>query len=243
MSGAYDQGPGIHRIGLIALSNDYTTERDFMNMRPSDDVTVFTSRLHSDPDCSLESLPKMGAQIADATSLLIPEGRLDVVAYSCTSGTAVLGFDKVRQLIQSVRPGIACTTPLTASIEALNAFGSKRVAVLTPYTDEVNEMIARSLEAADKEITSFASFKIVECELMTRVPPEALLRAALAMDTHDADALFISCTALRAVDVVAEIERRLGKPVITAVQALYWHSLRLAGYSKPIDGFGRLFAL
>ena len=62
-------GPGKHRIGLIVLSNDYTVERDFMNMRPNDDVAIFTTRIANTPDCTVDSLRKMAPGIADATGL------------------------------------------------------------------------------------------------------------------------------------------------------------------------------
>ena len=54
-----DQGPGQYRIGLVALSNDYVTERDFMNMRPSDDVVVYTSRISNTPECIAEYLREL----------------------------------------------------------------------------------------------------------------------------------------------------------------------------------------
>jgi maleate isomerase len=114
----FDQGPGKFRIGLITLSNDYVTERDFMNMRPCDDVAIYTSRLLNTPQCTVETLQAMAPRITEATSLLVPEGRLDVVAYACTSGTAVMGFERIQSLIQAARPGVACVTPLTSSLQA-----------------------------------------------------------------------------------------------------------------------------
>ena len=238
-----DDGPGKYRIGLVALSNDYVTERDFMNMRPSDDVVFYTSRLPNTPDCSVETLQAMAPHISTAASLIVPEGRLDVIAYGCTSGTAVLGYDKIRLLIQSVRPGIACTTPLSSSVEALNRLGANRIAVLTPYIDEVNSEIAAYLEANDKSISAFTSFKIADNEQMARISPDSIFTAALAADRDDADALFISCTAIRAAEVVERIEQKLRKPVITAVQALFWQSLRLTGYTEEVSGYGQLLRL
>lgn len=240
----YDTGPGKHRIGLITLSNDYVMERDFMNMRmqmpSSDDLAIFTSRLLNTPDCTVETLRAMAPQISRAAALLIPEGRLDVVAYGCTSGTAVLGYDKVCSLIQSVRPGVQCVTPLTSSLAALECFGAKRIAVLTPYIDEVNQKIADYIEAAGKSISTFSSFKITDNEQMANLSPESIFQAAIDMDCTDADALFISCTAIRAVDVIESIEQTLGKPVITAIQAMFWQSLRLSGCHQPVSGYGRL---
>ena len=238
----FDEGPGRFRIGLVALSNDYVTERDFMNMRPNDDVVIYTSRVPNTPDCTVETLQQMQPHITQAASLIVPEGRLDVIAYSCTSGTAVMGFDKVQALIQAARPGIPCVTPITSSLAALDQFGAKRIAVLTPYVDDVNVDIAKYLEASGQKISAFTSFKIASNEAMAKISPESIYQTALTADRDDADALFISCTAIRAVDVIEKIEQKLGKPVITAVQAMFWQALRLAGFNEKISGYGQLFS-
>jgi maleate isomerase len=238
-----DQGPGKYRIGLIVLSNDYVTERDFTNMRPGDDVVIYTSRVPNTPECTVEKLRRMAPHITEAASLIVPEGRLDVIAYSCTSGTAVMGFDKIRSLIRAARPSVACTTPLTASLQALDRFDAHRIAVLTPYIDEVNAGITEYLQAHGKILAAFSSFKISDNEKMARLAPESIYRAALEADRDDADALFISCTAIRAVEVIERIEQKLGKPVVTAVQAMFWQSLRLAGYTEKVPGYGQLLRL
>ena len=59
----------------------------------------------------------------------------------------------------------------------------------------------------------------------------------------EADAVFISCTALRTADVIEDIEAALGKPIVTSNQALAWHALRLMGYEDSVPGLGRLFTL
>lgn len=238
-----DDGPGGHRIGLIVLSNDYVTERDFMNMRPSDEVAVFVSRVPNTPDCRVETLKEMAPHITGATALLLPGGRLDAVAYSCTSGTVVMGYDAVRGLVEAARPGVPCIAPITAALAALDRFAADRLAVLTPYIDEVNAAIAGYLEAHGKSIAGFTSFHFEGNEQMAALPSEAIYQAALEADRPDADALFISCTAIRAVDVVERIEQALGKPVVTANQALFWQSLRAAGFEQPLEGYGRLLTM
>ena len=236
-----DHGPGRYRIGLVTLSNDYTIERDFMNMRPSDEVALFVSRVPNTPECTVETLHAMAPHITTATALLVPEGRLDAVAYGCTSGTVVMGYDSICGRIHAARPGVPCITPITASIAALNRFEAHRLAVLTPYIDNVNGAIAACLETHGKSIAGFTSFQIEDNEEMAALPGEAIYQAALEADRPDAEALFISCTAIRAVDVVERIEHALGKPVVTANQALYWQSLRAAGCQQTVSGYGRLF--
>ena len=69
---------------------------------------------------------------------------------------------------------------------------------------------------------------------------EAIFKAAKKADTAAADALFISCTAIRAVEVIDRLEQALGKPVITANQAMFWQALRVAGCNAKIEGYGAL---
>ncbi len=238
-----DAGPGRYRIGLLTLSNDLATERDFINMKPDDDVAVFVSRIPNDEVCSVENLRAMEPELTRATELLIPGSRLDSVAYSCTSGTVVMGYDTVVRRVQAARPGIPVAAPITAALAALDRFDARKIAVLTPYTDDVNRQISDYITAAGREVVGFTSFHFADNDSMARLPPQAIHDAALQADRPDADALFISCTAIRAVEVIESIEQSLGKPVISANQALFWQSLRAADCDKPIDGFGSLLRM
>ncbi len=240
---AVDDGPGRWRIGLIVLSNDYAVERDFVNMRPSDEVAIFASRIANTAECTVSSLQAMAPRITAATELLVPDGRLDVIAYACTSGTVVIGYETVRDRIHAARPAVPCVTPMTASLAALDRFGAQKLAVLTPYVDDVNALIATHLEQDGKEISGFTSFGIEDNEEMAALTGEAIYQAALKADRPDADALFISCTAIRAVDVVEQIEQDLGKPVVTANQAMFWQALRATGCNANVQGYGKLLHL
>ena len=235
-----DSGPGRYRIGLLALSNDLATERDFINMRSSDDIALFVSRIPNAEICSVENLRAMEPELTRAVSLLIPGSRLDAVAYSCTSGTVVMGYDAVARRIHEERPGIPVATPITAALAAFRLLGAHKISVLTPYTDDVNVRIANYLMNSGLEIVAFSSFHHTDNDAMAKTPPQAILDAALEADRPDADALFISCTAIRAVDVLESIEQAIGKPVVSANQALYWQALRATGYQQPVEGYGYL---
>ena len=101
---ALDEGPGRHRIGLVTLASDHVTERDFTNMRPSDDIAVYVSRIRNVNPCTVENLRKMAPKLTDSVSLMIPDGRLDAVAYSCTSGTVVIGYEAIAAGVRAARP-------------------------------------------------------------------------------------------------------------------------------------------
>jgi maleate isomerase len=238
-----DDGPGRYRIGLLVLATDHATERDFMNMRPSDDIAVFVSRLLNVNPCTAENLMTMAPRLSDAASLILPGNRLDVIAYSCTSGTVVIGYDAIRASIQAVRPDVPCVTPITAALAGCEALAVHRIALLTPYIDELNQPMRRYLEDRGISVAAMTSFGMADDNDMARLPPEAIYRAAVEADRAEAEAVFISCTAIRAAEAVEALEQQLGKPVLTSIQAMFWQSLRLAGCGEPVPGYGRLMLL
>ncbi|NQV47934.1 MAG: hypothetical protein HQ504_09145 [Rhodospirillaceae bacterium] len=132
------------------------------------------------------------------------------------------------------------TTPITAALDGFRMLGIQRIAVLTPYPHEVNAPITAWLEENGISVLSLDTFGMDSDVDVARIPPEAIIAAASAADHADADAVFLSCTALRSVECIADLEQRLGKPVLTSNQAMLWRALRLAGYDGKIPGYGEL---
>jgi maleate isomerase len=232
--------PGLrHRIGLIELATAETAERDFYAMLP-DGAMFFTARVLNENPVTPENLRGHLAHISVATEQLLPGAELDVVCYDCTSGTVANGYDAIAAEVHRARPGVPVVTPITAALAAFEKLGVRRISVLTPYLAEVSAAMAEYLGGHGIDVVNLASF-LIESDLdMARLSPESIRAAAIETCAPDADALFISCTALRAVEVLEEIEDSLGKPVVSSIQAEFWQSIRLAGYGQPIEGFGRL---
>ncbi|MGH1542752.1 MAG: maleate cis-trans isomerase family protein [Arenicella sp.] len=243
ISPVFDNGPGKQRIGLVVLSTDYATERDFRNMLPTDDIAFFVSRIETSGSVNVDDLSAHKSRLAGAAELILPGGDLDVMAFSCTSATAVIGQSGVEKAIHAARPGIPCVTPISAALAAFDALEVNRIAVLTPYIDEVNKVTAACLTEAGVNIVAFNGFQIEDDHEMAKLSPQSIAAAAREVDTPEAEAIFISCTALRSADVVEELEQALGKPVITSIQAMFWQCLRKLNYKKPIDQYGQLFRL
>ncbi len=78
---------------------------------------------------------------------------------------------------------------------------------------------------------------------IARVSRKTILDAAKNALAPDADAVFLSCTALRAVECIDEVEQAIGKPAVSSNQASIWLSLRRAGIDDAIPGFGQLLTL
>jgi maleate isomerase len=230
------------RIGLLAPATDVNSEAELRRMTPAG-VEIFTNRVENANPVAMANLRAMAGDITRATRGLLPGNRIDVVAYACTTGTVAIGEEDLAVRIRAARPGIPWTNPIAAVRSASRAFDARRISVLTPYTAAVNEALAEALEAQGLEVLSVAGFDLDSDDDMTAVPPGVILEAGREACGHEAQLLFISCTALRVAVIIDELERCLGKPVVASNQALLWHALRLIGNEEPVQGFGRLLQL
>ena len=229
-------------LGLIVLETDETIEAEFKNFIDLDGVSLYHSRVPSDPEVTPETLSRMEAEIPRAVGLLPQNACLDVIGYACTSGATIIGEENVARAIESVRPGVAVSTPIGAAKAALGTLGVRRLGFVTPYLAEVSAAIRQNLEQDGIEINAFVSFEQAEEKIVARITPGSLLEAIVHVGaTAQCDGVFVSCTNLRAAGIVDEAEQRLAKPVFSSNQALAWHMLRLAGIDDCIPGWGRLF--
>jgi maleate isomerase len=239
---APDDGPArAAAIGLITLGNDVVIEGELRTfLAPVEGAAVFASRIPLMLELTPQALRDMEAHIPRAVELIVPDDRLDVMVFGCTSGSMAIGPERVAAAVHRSRPGIPVTDPVSAGLKGLKALGARRIALLTPYPDAVNEVVAGYVGAQGFEIAERASFKQPNDPAIARVPPEAIYRAGIELGRRTVDALFISCTALRCSSVIERIEQATGKPVVTSNQALAWNCLRLAGCRTMIGGYGRL---
>jgi maleate isomerase len=229
-------------IGLIVLATDQTVEHEFRKMLAIDGVAFYETRIHNSADINPTTLAAMEKGMATAAGVILPGCKLDVVAYGCTSGTVVIGEEKVFARIREARPDVACTTPITGAIAGFKALGAKRIALLTPYIEEVNQMLRRFIEAGGVEVPVMGSFNHENDTEVARINQDSIRQAIRKLVTVDkVDAVFVSCTSLRVATIAEEMEREVGLPVTSSNHAMAWHCLRLAGYQEPVAGFGKLF--
>ena len=241
---ASDGGLGARaRIGLLILRTDQTIEHEARSILPLvPDVALYHARLFNDFTISRETLLAMAPRLPETARLLPVEWGFRAIAYACTSGSMVIGPERVEALVREVHPGAAVTNPVTGSLVAFKALGISRIAVVTPYGQEINEAIANGFRAQGMEIPAFASFEEPDDNKVARITVKALADAAISVGQGgDIEGVFIACTSLRTVDAIPMIEERIGKPVTSSNHATLWHLLRLAGIDDRLSQFGRLF--
>ena len=242
MTDIFDSGQH-HRakLGFVLLATEQTIEENMFRLCPQGIGLHFT-RAPIPDSITVESLSAQANELAGAASALLPDGSLDVIAYACTSGSLVIGEDRVFEQLRKGAPTAEPTSLITSVIRALRHAGAHKIAIATPYLDEINRRERDYLCERGFDVTNIVGLGLEKDSDMIRVRPDYIREFAAGADTPDADALFISCGALRSLDIVDALEKRLSKPVICSNQALMWDMLRLAGITDRITGYGGLLA-
>lgn len=235
------------KIGLVYIASSVVMEPECCALAP-DGVSIHTSRVHLD-DVSLEGVSQLGGShlndLVGATRLLA-EAPLDSIVFACTSGSFAGGHEYDRQIMgamSAVARGIPVTTTTTACVNALRAIHAEKIALLTPYVDAVGERARVYFSEAGFDIVAERHLGLDQDWAIGEVSPQEVYEEACLLDLPQVDSIFIGCTNLRTIAILDALERHVGKPVVTAIQASFWEALRLAGVGEAISDCGRLMTL
>lgn len=229
------------RLGLIVLQSDETMEAELRQVLPQGDVAAFVSRIPSAAEVSKDSLAAMEAELPRAAGLLPQTVAFDVVGYGCTSASSVIGPERVSELVSQGCSAAHVSNPVSALVAACAALGVSKLALLTPYTEEVSESLRAELQREGIETPVFASFNEPIETHVARIDPGAIRAAAAQLGKDSgAEAVFMSCTNLRTLPIIAQVENDCGKPALSSNLAFFWHMFGLAGVS-PAREYGALW--
>ncbi len=216
------------RIGLIVPSSNTTMEPEMWRMAP-EGVSIHTARIPLEK-VNVEELMEMEKYSVDEAVKLSTAG-VDVIVYGCTTGSLIggPGFDKRIAGKINVATGTPVVTTATAVVEALRALNAMRISIATPYIEEVNRREEEFLEAHGFKVVDLKYLGILDNIEIGRVEPGRVYRLARSLKTAGVDAVFISCTNLRTLEVIKPLEEDLGLPVISSNTATMWYTLKTLG--------------
>jgi maleate isomerase len=218
-----------HGIGVVAPF-DFALDRELWRWAP-DDVSLHLTRL---PYVPVPVTIEMASALSDRDTVcratrdvLAPEPL--VVAFACASGSFVHGATGERLLSQSILDAgaPAATTTSGALVESLTLLDARRIAVVTPYIDSVTDRLLGFLGEHGIEVVSSVGLGLLNH--IWKVAYTEVVAAVSAVDRPDAEAVYISCTNVPTYDIIAPLERMLGKPVLTANQVTMCSALRSMG--------------
>ncbi len=234
------------RVGLLVPATNSTGEPDF-HMTVPEGVTVHSHHVWNSTDASSDAaMDLMNSDLANGARHLKPLG-IEVICMAGTTNSfykGIKGSDWMEQEMSKAAgvPGVA-SSPSVA--QALRYYGAKKISVATPYVQWNNDRL--------REYFTEAGFHVLNVEGDPRVAdghsqhmndqdPEEIAEFATKICRDEADAIFCACSAWRALEAIAEIERHTGKLVVTTNQATIWRTLKKIGIDRTKPGFGRLLA-
>lgn len=234
------------RIGIVVPSTNTTVQPECDLLRPRG-VTNHTGRstIKERPldteQAFFEHMQDMRDGIGTAIDQIMTAG-LDHLIVGIALETfwgGVAAADRFQDELAR-RAGVGISMGSTASVGALNAFGAKRVAVLTPHQPRGDEMVRLYLAEAGFDVVRLKGLKCASPRAIAQVPVEQIRSALQELDGPDVDALLQVGTALPTIAIAAEAERWLGKPVLAINAVSYWDALRRCGIEDRVYGFGRI---
>ena len=229
------------RIGLITLASDFRIEKDFNNIIYGKDIDLYCNRIQSYNPLTNETLKKMADDIPKVVKNILPDQKIDCIAYGCTSGTIAAGYTSIYEKVNSTKPNTKVTTPITSAINALKALKINKLSVFTPYTDEINQSVINYFKKENIEISELTYFDIASDLDIGKVNPDHLFDVLSKIDLSNSDALFVSCTALPVLSIIKDLEKKMNKIVLSSNQTLIWDTLNQIDFKNKIEGYGELF--
>ena len=160
------------RIGVIALSTDFTIEQDYRRICHNLPLDIFVNRIPFENPCTHKNYLKMFDHLPAIVEQILPNQKVNTIAYGCTSGTIAIGQDKLESQIRKSKPDVYVTTPITSAIKAFKKLKINKIAVLTPYPRLVNKTVFDYLEKKSIKVDTFSSFNLESDSDIAKVDPK-----------------------------------------------------------------------
>lgn len=230
------------RIGFIIPSSNRMVEPQVQRFMPSGVVPHFTrigmTNKYKAP------LDQLLPRILEATALLA-DSKCDVTVLQCTGTSMSGGVDMEKHVIDEMArvsggPALSAASSLTAAFQTL---GAQRLVFISETKQQGHDKKLQFLREAGYHVVADKAVGLAGSDEYCTMPPRLWFDKALELQREDADAYFISCANIHSIDVIEDLEERLGKPVVTSNQAAIWCSLRKAGIEDAVPGLGHLSTL
>jgi maleate isomerase len=189
------------------------------------------------------ALSQFDASLMLPAADLLADAKVDAIAWNGTSASW-LGIARDRSLCDAIaaRTSVPATTSTLACIDAVRALSAKRVALVSPYTDDVQQRIADvwaregMAPYAERHLSLRDNFSFGE------VAPATITGMIRAVASEGADAVVILCTNLDGAALASSLERELDVAVLDSVAVTLWRTLDLAGGDiGALADWGRIF--
>jgi maleate isomerase len=237
--GRVSEGTMTARIGLIVPSSNRMVEQEMVKALPQG-VTAHVTRLRMTGPHRV-ALERLLARVEEATAMLL-DARCEVVAFHCTATSMEGGSDGEARILSAMAGAPRAFTTAGAIDRALRRLGARRIVLVTPYTAATTAGEAAFLATAGFEMLSATGFDLGGSDRFCAAPPQFWRDRVIEASRPDADAYLVSCANISTFPVIDDLERQLGRPIVTSNQAVIWDALRHLDWRDCAGCPGRLFA-
>jgi len=180
----------------------------------------------------------------DYQSRLLGTAKVEIVILAQTSASLFDDdYDDVVTKRMSEAAGVPAITSAQAVGRAVQALGARRIAIVSPYSEEVNARAGRYFETRHGlETVALEGFGATDAYAIGKLGPENALAAFARIDRPEIEVFVVPGGNFPTMPSIAAWEREFGKPVVTTNQASTWAMLRALGSTDRLPGFGRLLA-
>ena len=164
------------------------------------------------------------------------------IVFACTCGSFAYGPAGSREQAAELAAiaGVPASTTSQAFLAAVRAMSLTRVAVLATYPLDVARLFVDLLNDIGTEVVALTALDLLTGRDSNRLTPRELMDHVIDLDHRNAEAILVPDTAVRSLEIIAPLEQRLGKPVLTANQVTAWCAIRLAGLECVQPRYGAL---
>jgi len=228
-----------HKIGIIVPSWNTVMEYEIQRMAGAT-MSVHSMRIPHTADTE-EKLMGLSVQAPEAVKLLA-HAKVNVIGYGCTASGFLHTPAQDKALAERIRSetGTPCASSSRAICDGLRALGAKRVSLASPYAPWLNERLKQYMTADGFEVVAMQG---LSTEAHATITLERILALVDEVMRPETEAVFISCSNFRTLEIIDGIEQKHGRPVVTSNASMMWQMLRLMGDGRRVPGAGRLFAL
>lgn len=235
------------KIGMLTPSSNTTLEPICSNMVCGMEklVTMHYARF-AVTKISLEkdALAQFDEEPMLTAAGLLADADVDVIAWNGTSG-GWLGFDVDRRLCRHIEQetGIQATTSMLAQLKAFEKYQVRRIHLITPYTEDINELLIKEYAKSGIEVVNSVCLKQFVNRSFALVPGEKIEQMFEQVCVEAADGVSVVCTNLPAMWSVPAMEEKYGMTVYDTINTVVWDAMNMVGLEPSIiRNWGKLFA-
>lgn len=237
------------KIGLLVPNVNTVLEPEMVKLclgLIDQGLAIYSTRLYFPSEDISEGQQEEGLELLaeqiEKGATELEAAKVHVILYGCTSGSFFKGADWDKEIISRIERvcKVSAVTPASAALEALKTLGVKKVSVATPYSEAMDKKLKEYLEYHGFKVIDIDGLRCTNVHGLAQFSKSVVYKLVQGVNAPDAECIFIPCTNFPTVDIIQVLEKDLGKPVITANQALLWHALRKLGVHDSISGYGQL---